>query len=288
MGYRPPSRFVLIIGAMKSGTTSLFDLLGQHPEICACRTKEPDFFTAPGAGPDLSTYLGLWDWDAGRHSVALEASVSYTKLPFFPGVAERIQDANLGDVRFIYVMRHPLTRIESQLRHSLYAGWGNPLDERLDPDLLAYSRYATQLDEYRRHFGRERLLPLFLDDLEQRPESVLQQVCGFLEIDPGFSFHDLRTRRNTGDFYEAWPRLALVGKSSWGRTLLRHVIPIGLKSRLRTLLARTQPRLTPDATLGGRWRLNDAERETLWAALDDELTRLESDYRLTLPASWRR
>ena len=37
--------FALIIGAMKCGTTSLFYYLSQHPEICSCREKEPEFFT---------------------------------------------------------------------------------------------------------------------------------------------------------------------------------------------------------------------------------------------------
>ena len=40
-----PNNFVFIIGAMKSGTTSLFDILSQHPQVCPSKTKEPDYFT---------------------------------------------------------------------------------------------------------------------------------------------------------------------------------------------------------------------------------------------------
>ena len=36
--------YILIIGAMKCGTTTLFDLLAQHPQIAPCKPKEPGFF----------------------------------------------------------------------------------------------------------------------------------------------------------------------------------------------------------------------------------------------------
>ena len=279
-----PGRFALIIGAMKCGTTSLFDLLAQHPQVCPCRTKEPDHFTQPGR--QLAAYLDLWAWQP-QHRVALEASVSYAKLPFFPGVAGRIRAAALGDVRLIYLMRHPLQRIESQARHSQYAGWGKSLDEERHPDLLAYSRYAMQLDEYRRHFAAGQLLPLFLDDLEQRPAWLLRQVCQFLELDPDFTFTDTTTRRNTGELFEALPALAAIGRQRWGRAMLRHALPVGLKTRLRHLLAalaRQRPRRDAD---GPRWRLTSREQAELWAELADDLARLQSDYGLTVPESWR-
>jgi hypothetical protein len=38
----PPEAF--IIGAQKAGTTSLADLLDQHPGIVVSNPKEPDFF----------------------------------------------------------------------------------------------------------------------------------------------------------------------------------------------------------------------------------------------------
>ena len=39
-----PDNFSIIIGAMKSGTTSLFEVLAQHPEICGAKKKEIDYF----------------------------------------------------------------------------------------------------------------------------------------------------------------------------------------------------------------------------------------------------
>ena len=36
-----PDHFAFIIGAMKSGTTSLFEILSQHPQVCPSKIKEP-------------------------------------------------------------------------------------------------------------------------------------------------------------------------------------------------------------------------------------------------------
>ena len=54
-----PSNFALIIGAMKSGTTSLFHLLAQHPEIAAASVKEPNYFSSD------DVYSKGWDWYVG-------------------------------------------------------------------------------------------------------------------------------------------------------------------------------------------------------------------------------
>ncbi len=281
-----PARFAMIMGAMKCGTTTLFDLLSQHPEICPSRIKEPDFFTHDSGPIDINKYLSLWDWKPAAHRVAVEASVSYTKLPFFPGVASRVHSSELGDVRFIYLMRHPLKRIESQARHALYAGWGKSFDEQIDPDLIAYSRYAMQLDEYRAVFGRECLLPLFLDDLEQKPEETLRVVCEFLGVDASYKFKDPDKRSNTGDLYSAWPVLAAVSKSSLGRSVLRRGIPAPVKAYIRTAVARFRPPAGESTALGGRWKLSATEREAIWQELRSEMRRLELDYGLTLPATW--
>ena len=80
-----PTRFLIIIGAMKSGTTTLFRLLAQHPQIARPSEKEPHFFSrAERFENGLSHYQNLWKWRPGFHKVALEASTGYTKFPFDP------------------------------------------------------------------------------------------------------------------------------------------------------------------------------------------------------------
>ena len=83
--------FALIIGAAKSGTTSLFYYLAEHPEISSCSIKEPNFFTDDEKlSKGWGWYQNLWTWDSEIHKIAMEASTSYTKIPYFPNAAERI------------------------------------------------------------------------------------------------------------------------------------------------------------------------------------------------------
>jgi hypothetical protein len=110
---------ILIIGSMKSGTTTLFDLLARHPAIAPARNKEPGFFAfeevfALGFG----WYDALFAFDPARHRYGLEGSTDYTKHPFCTGVAERLIASAPRRFRLIYLMRHPLRRIESHARHA--------------------------------------------------------------------------------------------------------------------------------------------------------------------------
>jgi len=103
----------IIIGAMKSGTSSLYEYLVQHPQICACSVKEPEFFSdhqdhAVGA----ASYESLWDIAPNRHMWCLEGSTGYTKYPEEPSVPQNMHSYGL-DPTFIYILRHPIDRIES-------------------------------------------------------------------------------------------------------------------------------------------------------------------------------
>ena len=105
--------FALIIGAMKAGTTSLFKYLSQHPEICACQEKEPNFFASDiNWSKGLDWYQNLWKWNQDLHKIALEASTFYTRLPE-ANAAERIAQIK-AKFKFIYILRNPVERIESQ------------------------------------------------------------------------------------------------------------------------------------------------------------------------------
>jgi hypothetical protein len=123
-----PGRFGLIVGAMKCGTTSLFNYLAAHPEVAACRTKEPNYFSSDDFRPDdPQSYFSLWNWQPGVHKIAIEASVNYSKIPTNPNCADRIAQFSDCDFRFIYCMRNPFDRIASYVYHGLHAGWTLPL-----------------------------------------------------------------------------------------------------------------------------------------------------------------
>jgi hypothetical protein len=181
MGIRPT---FLVIGAMKCGTTSLYDLLAGHPQIGMSTVKEPAFFCC-----DELFNQGWWWYEshfahaAGCLAVG-EASTSYTKKYTYPRAAERIAK-HLPEARLIYIVRDPLERIESQWIHGAHTGWhaakfAAALD---DPGLIDPSRYWRQISAYRDFFPDERILVLFFDDFKADPLRAFAQCCEFLSVD---------------------------------------------------------------------------------------------------------
>src|SRR2546423_7757610 len=120
-----------IVGAARSGTTSLDHYLNQHPEIYMAPRKEVNFFTAdhfPLSGPgderinrgvidDVDHYAQLFERVAGERAIG-EISVFYL---CYPGTAERIKQA-VPAAKIIIVLREPVERAYSAYMHLVRDG----------------------------------------------------------------------------------------------------------------------------------------------------------------------
>lgn len=279
-----PKDFVLIVGAMKSGTTSLFELLAQHPEIAACKEKEPHFFASSDSGDESAwkKYLQLWRWDENQHTVALEASTSYSKAPWVPDVPIRIASRPSPNFRFIYIMRDPISRIASQVRHSLYEGWGQSLDDGFTEDLLDFSRYAMQIDQYVDVFPRESILLLTLEELRSEPDEVLQRTCRFLGVADDFRFSGKTEVRNAGDFFQVPSWVGRMARSHRTTGLVKRVVPARFHGMLRNAVAK----IAGTTTDIGRWELSEDEKAEVLATLSADLRRLRDIYEVDVHRHW--
>jgi hypothetical protein len=192
VGTIPKDAHVMIIGAMKCGTSSLYNYMIEHPQICPCVIKEPEFFSENQVhGYDeknrkvkerVTRYDDLWDFDPARHRYALEASTGYTKYPDEADVPQTIHDAGIVP-RFIYMVRNPFDRIESQYNfEKVLPGFHRTVSLASDR-FLNYSNYFLQLTQYRRHFASERFLILDFDEMTQAPEVTLRKVYAFLKME---------------------------------------------------------------------------------------------------------
>jgi len=187
--------YVLLIGAMKSGTTTLFDLLAQHPKIAACHPKEPGFFAFEERwAQGFDWYEGLFDFDPDVHRYALDGSTDYTKHPFCTGIPERLAASAPRRFKLIYLLRNPLRRIESHARHVQITGKevgqctsprrDHGLDSGVSPVSLAASRYAHQLDQYRGYYDSGDLLIVQFEDIAADQAAVLDRIWAFLDLEP--------------------------------------------------------------------------------------------------------
>jgi len=214
----------IIIGAAKSGTTSLYGALAEHPFVRPCSTNDPYFLKTKEVHYfDYGYYRGE-DWYRshfplarernefeaahGRAFLTGEASPSYISHPW---AASRVHDL-LPDVKLVAAFRNPVDRAYSHFQMSRKEGV-EPLetfeeavareDERLAPELermaknprynswdygcwsyLSRGRYAEQLEQWLELFPREQLLVLKAEELFDAPQGALDRVHDFLGLPP--------------------------------------------------------------------------------------------------------
>ncbi|MET0144038.1 MAG: sulfotransferase [Ilumatobacteraceae bacterium] len=179
----------VVIGAMRSGSTSLYKYLQDHPDVFMPR-KEIHFFDRRW-DHGVTWYRHRFEGYAGELAIG-EATPTYLTDP----VALDRMAATIPDARLVAVLRNPVDRAYSHYWME-HARDRDPRtfeqaidDEQLTAtspsDYLARGRYAEQLEEVAGRFPREHVHVLLLDDLRDRPEPTYAAVCTFLGVDAGF------------------------------------------------------------------------------------------------------
>jgi len=269
----------LIIGAARSGTTSLYHGLRQHPEIFMPVKKEPHFFTTQ-YGRGLDWYEELFrDWH-GEKAIG-EASVSYT-YPDSGDVTARIA-SHLEKPRFVYIMREPVSRTYSHyVYYRYYARSETRSFEaaiRENPRYLGASDYVRWIAEYRSAFGASRLKLVLYDDLRDAPERCYREIFEFLGVDSGFvpEGSDKRTnqafRARSEVLYSVYRKVS----RSPARRTLEKAIPEVWRPRIRNAVRKV---------LGGSEipKIDPAIRSELAARLAPQVRALEEILERSLDA----
>jgi hypothetical protein len=249
---------LIVIGAMKAGTTSLYRWLKGLPEVWMAQPKELDFFREDrtwSRGPD-------WYRSHFRDArVRGEASPSYTDIDRGAGVAERIV-RTIPDVKLVYLVRDPVRRAVSQYRHGLSRFWGAnvSLDAFTDPthSLVRQGLYARKLEPFLERFSRAQIHITAFEDLVAPCPDARRDILGFLGLDVSLALRFPFPHENTG---ESKGRLTLTGQLV-DRAVSRHVRYrrggyAVLRLLLRPFTVPAEPVLLPEET---RSRLADLFR----------------------------
>jgi hypothetical protein len=83
-------------------------------------------------------------------------------------------------------LRHPAERAFSLYRHHLKKGRvSRPLRKAVEdmPRIISAGKYATHLPRWQSAFGREQVHLLFISDIKNRPESVVNKVCDWIGVE---------------------------------------------------------------------------------------------------------
>lgn len=278
VGFRMPD--FIVIGAMKSGTSSLASYLAVHPDVFMPKAGELDYFSTPGNwSRGLRWYANQFE-AAGEDSIVGERSTSYTKHPVFTGAASRIYDI-LPKARLIYLVRDPIDRVVSHYRHQLVRGReARSLRVALHQDdhYLVPSRYGAQLERYLVHFDRSQLLVLYSEHLHEHRAETVHRALVHVGVDLGRAPQSYSwTRHATSQVRHPLPYMERLRRSSLYRKLTPK-IPERIKSVARRWT--TQGVLDFDPRM---WELDRTTRQWLQSELDPEIATVRE---LAGPTPW--
>lgn len=260
----------VIIGAMKSGTTSLFRWLGAQPEINLPSLKEPDFFSRDDRWErGIGWYRGLF---AGLppDSLSGEASTSYTDPVFAEAAAERIKSV-IPEAALFFIVRHPIDRIRSHYRHQVQRGRekSSLLDALNAPGnrYLARSKYWTCLVPYVQRFSQSRLLVVRFEDLIGENPSGWNAALHHLGMAPRPAPN---TNENSTAEKQGYTKLML---RLWERGWLDRVkaLPHPVRQLGKRLLTHDNPRYRARLM-----RANEPIPRDMMSSVWDDIARLEA------------
>lgn len=215
---------LLIIGAMKAGTSSLHRYLDLHPQVGMSRVKELDFFLEHrNLSRGVDWYSSQFDSSC---SVRGESSPNYTDLPVSGGAAARMADL-VPSARLVYMVRDPIDRA---LSHWIHAR-GLEREDRsadaalddLDSRYVRRSLYRTQLEPFVGRFPREQILIASQEDLRDRRSETLREMFRWLGVEGSFTSPQFDREWEISSGKDRKFRLAyrasrlIGGKDFWGR-----------------------------------------------------------------------
>ena len=215
-----------------------------------------------------------WNWyeslfkDANGAKAVGEGSANYTAGTSDSPVAERMA-RHLPDARLIYLVRHPLERIESHFAQLIDNGMKfKSFAEAVTtfPPLIEASRYWTRLNDYRRHFPDDQILILFYEDFRSDAQGVLQQCLEFIHVSTDFQPQQGSTKKNTRDTKRADRALLRWIRKHPAYVKLQWALPRWVTVGLKPLLRRRvdiQIEWTPEARHYALSQVADEARQLL-------------------------
>lgn len=237
----------LIVGAMKAGTTTLYEDLRGIDGIYLLPEKEPNDLASERVETPRgrAEYLGKFS-RAPRRAICGEASTAYTMRPKYDGVAERARMIAGPDLRVLYITRNPIERIVSHYRHLVGLGMeSRPFDAAVlgDDTYVDFSRYGWQIAPWQREFGSDRVKVLSLEDYLGHRHDRLSELCRFLGVVPPAEAPSAH-RNRTDDKHIPRPGsvASRVVKSSVYQYRLKPLLATGTRERIKRWVA---PRSTP-------------------------------------------
>ena len=228
----------MVLGASKSATTTLYNILKNHDEIYAPSFKEPHFFNiTKNFKKGLVWYENTYYNTTGDYKAVIDFTPTYF---YTPNCAQRIYEKLGPDMRFIIILRNPVDRAYSHYLHSKRDGYENKsfmdaltseksrLDSSRQQDdilselrfsYLAQGDYHRMLSDYLKYYSLDNFLIInFESEITNGLELTSKRISEFLNIDLSHLDLDLHSNKS-GKSRFAFLQKLMKKNSLWRRAL---------------------------------------------------------------------
>lgn len=247
---------VFLIGVQKSATTSLYDWVSQHPNVCGpVSMKDTPFFIDDKLyNKGFSFIEDIYGKYYKDHKIVINGSAHTI---YFEKALKRLSEYR-PDGKILLVLRNPVERAISAYNFAVKRNLEtkdlkSSIDEEYlrlkskDVQLLSettyidHGMYFKQISILKKYFSDDNILILFYEDIKSKPEQVINKVYTFLEIDNQFN-PDLKALNKTGSVRFKFIKDLVYNNNPIKKFLLKYVfdviVPYDLKYRIKISILR--------------------------------------------------
>ncbi len=207
-------KYLIIGGTNKAGSTSVFEYLAEHPDVCPSFIKQANFFLDEGYNIPLDPIhkfseekKNYADYDKfyrayKGQTYKLEGSPDYLYSPGTPGKVAKYVKATGHQVQFVFLLRAPKFRFKSffqfakqlelipkEMELSEYMEINKRTPHNIKEPfycILDTGHYHKFLQPYFELFGKENVHVYFFEDLKHDVKAFMKNVAQDLGLDAGF------------------------------------------------------------------------------------------------------
>lgn len=241
-----------VVGAQKSGTTSLHFYLKEHPEIFLPLQKETKFFVRDqlySKGIDYYESEFFADW-SGEMAVG-EVDPEYM---YIENALERIRlHFDLRKIKFIFVLRNPVERAFSHYLMTYRRGLEllafdeaikeeqnrirQGQQENIDYSYVSRGFYLRQIERFLEYVEKSQLLFVLAEDLKNNQEDCLRNIYEFLDVSPEFKPSNVNKSYHQAKIPRSLWLLHRINNQGYEKKFVRFFLPWkSLRMRLRAKL----------------------------------------------------
>ena len=248
----------ICVGAQKSGTTLLHDILKQYNQVFLPKKKETKFFQLDEKyNHGLNYYQSEFFKNSQSSQTLGEIDPDYMYFDYIP---ERIYQTLGQNIKIIFILRNPAKRAYSHFLMSKKKGFEKlSFDEAIknekkrllidDSQKELYKSathnysyidrgyYTKQINRFLKFFPKENMLFLhFEEDLIANREKTIASILEFIGLDSSLEQLDLDIKSNEKSQYKSRKVNDFIFKPSWLSKLLKPFLTQKLRCHLRGFL----------------------------------------------------